>query len=56
MELKKVNRDGIPILKVFCPECHTWADIDDDQYHGRVSILCDCGFHTTCDFSKAFKD
>lgn len=52
LQSKEVYRDGIKVMKVFCPQCHTWRDIDDDQYRGKVSLLCDCGFHITCDFSK----
>jgi hypothetical protein len=36
--LKSVRRDGEIVWKLRCPECHQWADIDDDQLHGRVSI------------------
>ena len=36
--LKSVRRDGYIVWKLRCPECHQWADIDDDQLHGRVSI------------------
>jgi len=46
-ELKKVIRDGKEVLKLKCPDCKIWAELDDDQYNGKVSILCDCGFHKT---------
>ena len=43
-----------PIFQVKCPKCGVWMTIDEDQLHGRVSILCNtsrqdtkesCGFH-----------
>lgn len=35
-----------------CPECGGLGQIDDDQLHGRVSVLCDdCGYHETRDWS-----
>ena len=31
-----------------CPNCGLEGIIDDDQYHGRVSIDCpDCPYHET---------
>jgi acetyl-CoA carboxylase beta subunit len=30
-----------------CPSCLTLGVIDDDQVNGRVSIMCDCGYHET---------
>jgi hypothetical protein len=45
-----------PSLLVFvCPQCKGRGEIDDDQYHGRVSILCQgtgCTYHETKDWSK----
>ncbi len=38
---------------VRCPGCGLEARIDDDQYHGRVSIDCPaCPYHETHDLSK----
>lgn len=29
-----------------CPECETWADMDDEQVVGEVSLVCtECGWH-----------
>lgn len=37
--------------KLRCPGCQSWAFIDDDQLHGRVSVDCpNCTFHETHDF------
>lgn len=50
-------RDGQPIRQLCCPRCVTWADLDDDQVHGRVSIECvtpGCTFHETHDLSPLF--
>ena len=30
-----------------CPECFREAWIDRDQFEGRVSIVCECGWHET---------
>jgi hypothetical protein len=54
-EIKTVIRDGEPVRQLKCPKCGKWADLDDDQYYGRVSTFHDvseCGFHETIDFSK----
>jgi len=51
-DLREVMRDGVMVHKMRCPGCGTWADLDDDQWHGRVSILCDCGFHETLDLAE----
>ena len=37
-----------------CPKCGEWGTVDDDQLHGRVSVICpndDCDFHETVDWS-----
>ena len=52
LQVKQVMCDGTPIMKFKCPGCRGWGQVDDDQYHGRVSILCGCGFHETIDLSK----
>jgi hypothetical protein len=44
--------DGEPAYRAICPGCGVEAILDDDQYHGRVSILCDCGYHETHDLSR----
>lgn len=51
-EVKKVIRDNQEILKFKCPECKIWGQIDNDQYNGRISILCNCGFHETIKLSN----
>jgi len=51
-EIIEATRDGKPIKKLRCPDCGIFGQIDDDQFHGRVSVLCECGFHETIDFSK----
>lgn len=51
--LASVRQDGAIVWLLRCPECGTWAEIDDDQYHGRVSVQCvteGCRFHETHDF------
>ncbi len=53
--LKQVTRDGQLIWKLRCPGCETWAALDLDQFHGRVSVDCmtkGCSFHETHNFSE----
>jgi hypothetical protein len=58
LEVRRVQRNGELVLQLRCPGCGTWADLDDDQVHGRVNIECDagtgCAFHETIDLSPAF--
>jgi hypothetical protein len=52
--LRSVTRDGRTIVQLRCPQCRQWADIDDDQLHGRVSAECPdetCGWHETHDLA-----
>ena len=38
-----------------CPSCKSSGLIDDDQFHGRVSIQCEtegCSYHETKDWSN----
>lgn len=55
-EIKHVIRDGEKIHKLKCPDCLVWGAIDEDQFNGRVSILCDCGFHQTINFNTYLGD
>lgn len=34
-----------------CPGCGEWAYMDGDQWHGRVSVEHECGYHETHDYS-----
>ena len=41
-----------------CPGCGQWAYLDDDQWHGRVSVDhaadgCTGGYHETHDYDAA---
>lgn len=55
-KLKEVTRDGRPLWKLQCPRCGIWGDLDDDQFNGRVIVLCDCGFHGTINFAAIEKE
>ena len=52
MKIKRVTLDGKEQRKFNCPGCDVWGYVDDDQLHGMVSILCDCGFHETLDLDS----
>ena len=54
-ETKKTTLDGKEAVKFKCPDCKTWGLIDDDQLNGRVSILCECGFHKTINLWEKLK-
>lgn len=46
--------DGDVAWKLECPGCGKWAQIDDDQLHGRVSVDhtdTGCTYHETHDFA-----
>ena len=43
-----------------CPGCGTWAYLDDDQWHGRVSVDhasmgCGGGYHETHDYAATLQ-
>lgn len=43
-------RDGETVVYLTCPKCGTVGEIDDEQLHGRVSVICGgdgCTFHET---------
>ena len=42
------TRESFPLFR--CPKCRQTGFIDEDQFHGRVSIVCPtegCGYHET---------
>ena len=49
--LRKVISDGEEVVKLQCPQCGHWGEIDEDQLHGRVSVDHTddpvCTFHET---------
>lgn len=58
LTLRNVTRDGELTWLLCCPGCGEWGEVDDDQFHGRVSIdhtgqgpRHDCGFHETHDIA-----
>lgn len=40
---------GSPDWSAHCPCCGAFGLLDEDQYAGRVSIECACGYHETHD-------
>lgn len=51
--VKTVERDGQPLVQLQCPGCGVWGDLDDDQYVGKVSVICpECGHHETRNWMK----
>ena len=48
---------GMVVKRFFtCPKCNVEALIDEDQFRGRVSLLCDCGFHETINLAEVCTD
>jgi hypothetical protein len=42
-----------------CPKCGQKGLLDNDQFHGRVSVMCpndECDYHETHDFSKVVEN
>lgn len=49
----KVLRDGQGQRQMKCPGCQQWADIDEDQFFGNVSIDCpNCDYHETINLHR----
>ena len=52
------TKESFPLFR--CPECKKTGLIDDDQFHGRVSIVCvvthGCDYHETKDWSIHVQD
>ena len=45
------TKESFPLFR--CPDCKLTGSIDDDQFHGRVSIVCSyCSYHETKDWSQ----
>ena len=51
-KMRKVNFDGKDTAYLECPQCGVVGVLDDDQFNGRVSVLCGngCLFHETRDY------
>lgn len=48
-EHRVIQSDGLGQTQVKCPECGVWGDVDTDQFHGCVSLICpSCGWHDYC--------
>lgn len=45
--------ESFPLFR--CPGCGLVGEIDEDQFHGRVSIVCPCGYHETRDWSAELR-
>lgn len=54
--LRTTTRDDKDITQLCCPDCGKWGMLDEDQLAGKVSILCDCGFHETLNFNSNPED
>lgn len=54
--LRTVIRDGEEVWQLRCPGCEMWADVDEDQFYGRVSVEhVECGYHDTHDWSQELR-
>jgi hypothetical protein len=47
-------QDDVLVMKLRCPACGTFEEVDHDQYVGKVSLDCSiCPFHETHDLRDA---
>lgn len=61
---RRINADPVALPERWlfeCPGCGTWAYLDDDQWHGRVSVDhaadgCSGGYHQTHDYAAALAE
>lgn len=44
------TEESFPLFR--CPDCKRTGEIDDDQFRGTISILCECGYHEAKDWSR----
>jgi hypothetical protein len=56
--IRRAARDGRPVFLLECPGCGQFGELDDDQWHGRVSVDhasqgCPGLYHETHDFHAA---
>lgn len=56
--LQRVTRDGRLTVLLECPGCNQLGALDDDQWHGRVSVDhashgCPGGYHEMHNFAAA---
>lgn len=57
IQIRHVILDGEQQRKIKCPDCGIWGLIDDDQWHGRVSVNCpNCDYHETHDLASMYAD
>lgn len=60
--MKLTNKDEEEQIMFMCPDCGEYGKIDDDQFHGRVSIDIagtegtECDFHETINLAKVGKE
>ena len=53
IKAKIIRDDGFIWFE--CPKCDWVGKIDDDQYNGRVSVVCvnkNCDYHETHNFKE----
>jgi hypothetical protein len=56
--IRRAVRDGQRVFLLECPGCGQLGELDDDQWHGQVSVDhttdgCPGGYHETHDFAAA---
>ena len=50
---RAIRRDALLVRQAQCPGCGIWADVDEDQWSGRVSLDCtECDYHETHNLSE----
>ena len=51
--LIRPQQNFVNFAMVRCPNCKGAGWVDQEQYEGKVSIQCDCGYHETHDLREA---
>lgn len=46
--IKTTNKENLAAV-VQCPKCERKAWVDREQFEGKVSMVCECGWHETHD-------
>lgn len=47
--------DGLFSFLWECPQCQRWGGLSYSQWHGSVSVHCDCGYHETHNYRAALE-
>jgi hypothetical protein len=52
-EAEMGKKSALVALAFECPQCKGHGEIDNEQAEGKVSIICECGWHGYCNLGGA---